>query len=383
MIIGIDASNIRGGGGITHLLELLKAANPHNFGFSKVIVWSGSKTLELLPQRAWLKTQHHPLLDKGLAHRGLWQYFELDKLARSNNCDLLFVPGGSSFCEFRPVVSMSQNLLPFERKELLRYGFSWTSLKMVLLRLTQGRTFRKSDGIIFLTNYAKDIVKQKVKALPSETVIIPHGIDKRFMCPPRAQYPISNYSPKRPFRILYISIINVYKHQWHVAEAMGRLHDRGLPIIFEMIGPGYPPALARLQKKLKQIDPEGKFTRYSGSVPYDDLHERYKNADLFLFASSCETFGQILTEAMSAGLPIVCSKLSALPEILGNTGLYFNPEAPDEIARVVEHMIKDHELRARLSRSSFEKAQAFSWQRCADETFSFFKAVAQKNCSCP
>ena len=51
MIIGIDASNIRAGGGVTHLDELLRAADPEAHGFSQVIVWSGSATLDRMRPR--------------------------------------------------------------------------------------------------------------------------------------------------------------------------------------------------------------------------------------------------------------------------------------------------------------------------------------------
>jgi hypothetical protein len=51
MILGIDASNIRGGGGVTHLVELLKAANPIQYGFEKVYVWSGKYTLDKIENR--------------------------------------------------------------------------------------------------------------------------------------------------------------------------------------------------------------------------------------------------------------------------------------------------------------------------------------------
>jgi glycosyltransferase involved in cell wall biosynthesis len=95
-----------------------------------------------------------------------------------------------------------------------------------------------------------------------------------------------------------------------------------------------------------------------------------------LFASSCEIFGQILTEAMSAGLPIACSNQSAMPELLGHAGVYFDPERPAEIASAIRKLFNSSELRFRLACESFEKVQEYSWKRCADETFSFIAQVA-------
>ena len=55
MILGIDAFNIKDGGGVTHLVEMLRVANPKNFGFTKVIVWGDNKLLSQIDQQKWLK----------------------------------------------------------------------------------------------------------------------------------------------------------------------------------------------------------------------------------------------------------------------------------------------------------------------------------------
>ena len=52
--VGIDASNLRQGGGVTHLMELLAAANPLEQGIDEVVVWGGAQTLDRLPPKPWL-----------------------------------------------------------------------------------------------------------------------------------------------------------------------------------------------------------------------------------------------------------------------------------------------------------------------------------------
>jgi glycosyltransferase involved in cell wall biosynthesis len=127
---------------------------------------------------------------------------------------------------------------------------------------------------------------------------------------------------------------------------------------------------------MAEIDPEGGFVRYAGMLPYEALHALYAEANLCLFASSCEAFGQIVTEAMSAGLPIACSNRSAMPEILGNAGVYFDPENPDDIANTIIKLIESPELRAQKAQAAFERAKQYSWLRCADETFYFLAKTA-------
>ena len=134
LTIGIDATNIRMGGGVTHLVELLRAARPAENGIDRIVVWGGMPTLTVLEDRPWLVKRNPPALDKGLLQRMLWQHFCLSQAARDEGCEVLFVPGGSYTGNFHPVVTMSRNLQPFEKRELLRYGWSLTTIKMLILR---------------------------------------------------------------------------------------------------------------------------------------------------------------------------------------------------------------------------------------------------------
>ena len=144
--LGIDASNISVGGGLTHLVELLNAATPYKYGFKKVIVWASQSILAQINDQPWLKKCSHKSLEKNLFHRALWQRNTLGLEVQKENCDLLFVPGGSFVTDFRPIVTMSQNLLPFEWRELRRYGFSLLTLKWLLLRYSQSKLFKKEKN---------------------------------------------------------------------------------------------------------------------------------------------------------------------------------------------------------------------------------------------
>lgn len=376
MILGIDASNLRDGGGVTHIAELLNACNPAEHGFSKVIIWGGSKTLNRIAEQPWLVKQYLPILDKNLLYRMLWQRFRLSRLARTEKCSLLFTPGGSYAGSFHPMVTMSRNLLPFEWKELARYGFTFKAFKMLLLRITQSATFRGSDGLIFLTAYARQIVQNIVRINQEKVTTIPHGINSRFLESPREQLPITNFSGEKPFRILYVSVIEMYKHQWNVAEAVSILRREGIPVVLDLIGPSYPPALKKLTAKLGKLDPQANYIRYYGPVPHQELHRFYSSSQLCVFASSCENMPNILLEGMAAGLPIACSSLGPMPEVLGDAGVYFNPLSVPEIVTAIKKMMASPGLRAELAAASFNRVQEYSWKRCAAETFHFLQEIA-------
>ena len=378
LTIGIDATNIRGGGGLTHLVELLRAARPEVHGIDSIVVWGGKNTLMELEDRPWLAKRNPPPLNKGLLQRTLWQRYRLSQAARDEACDVLFVPGGSYAGNFYPVVTMCQNLLPFETPEMLRYGWSLFTLKLLLLRLTQSRSFKKTDGLILLTVYARNVVLRAIGKLWVETSIIPHGLNPRFYNKPKLQRNIAEYNDTNPYRLIYVSIIDQYKHQWHVVKAVAALRKQGLPIVLDLVGPAYPPALERLNATIECVDAERNWVHYHGAIAFDELHHHYAQADLGLFASSCENMPNILLETMASGLPIACSNKGPMPEMLGNSGVYFDPEQPDDIARALYELIESPKLRTEFSQASYNRAQQYSWQRCADETFGLLTAIMQQ-----
>lgn len=373
--IGIDATNIRRGGGVTHLIEILSVIDPSKHSINQIIVWGGSSTLDLIQERPWLVKLNPKALNKGLLKRAFWQRFNLSRAAIERKCDILFIPGGSYLGTFQPVITMSQNLLPFEISEVRRYGLSIFTIKLLLLRLVQSISFQKSDGIIFLSKYAQNTVFKATSLRSINTQVIPHGLSPRFYLEPRKQLSIKEYSDEKPFHILYVSIIDEYKHQWHVVDAVAELRKIGLPIVLDLIGPAYQPSLKKLNKKINSLDSECKWIFYHGVISYEQLHNYYKNSDLGLFASSCENMPNILLEMMASGLPIACSNKGPMPEVLANAGLYFSPENPIDISNTLLKLIKSPSIRTKLAELSFKKSKKYSWERCGEETFSFISDV--------
>ena len=78
---------------------------------------------------------------------------------------------------------------------------------------------------------------------------------------------------------------------------------------------------------------------------------------------------------MAAGLPIACSDRSPMPEILGDDGVYFNPESPDDIASALLELIDSPDLRYKKACASSKKSTDYSWNSCSANTFSFFEKV--------
>ena len=379
MVIGIDATSIRGGGGSTHLIELLSALEPSEMDIHKIIVWAGTDTSSSLPERPWLIKVTPKMLDKGFFARTIWQIIFLSKSAASYNCNIIYIPGGSYFGSFKPVVSMSQNLLPFEPSEYKRFGISKTTLRFLLLRYSQSKTFQKSAGVIFLTQYAKSAVEAITGKLHT-TKLIPHGISSKFFKEPKSQFSYDQRSDFQPIKVLYVSIINQYKHQWNVVAAIDVLRKKyNYPIELILVGPSFPSSQKRLDLQVDCSDPDREWVKYTGPVSHNELISYYSDADLGVFASSCENLPIILLEKMASGLPIASSNRGPMPDVLEDSGVYFNPESQKEIESSIFELINSPDLRSTLSNKSFERAKLYNWKNCSFETFKFLSDVAKRN----
>jgi glycosyltransferase involved in cell wall biosynthesis len=287
----------------------------------------------------------------------------------------LFVPGGTYLGDFRPFVTMSRNVLPFEFSQVRLYGVSARQLRFLLLRFGQIKTMRNANGTIFLDDYARSLIIEQVRKLNGPDVIIPHGVSERFRATPKEQKNLSAYSKEDPFKLLYVSTVDAYKHQWHVAEAVSKLVQKGVPVTLELVGHAHPPSLKRLQRVVRRLNAQ-EYIHYRGSIPHTELPAIYSRSDAFIFASSCENLPNTLLEAMTAGLPIACSNKGPMPKILGDGGIYFDPEDPEEIEAVLHQLIASPSAREKYSSKASERVRPYTWERCADETFSFLKQIA-------
>jgi glycosyltransferase involved in cell wall biosynthesis len=372
MRIGIDASNIRCGGAITHLAEIIRHGDPIAHGIRRVTIWGASLVLDRIPDRPWLERVHVPLLEGRLPMRVAWQLLIRPRLARAS-CDLMFAPGATPPGTFRPYVSMHQNMLPFVDAERTRYPFGRHRLRLELLRLLQGHAFEQSTAVIYLSVSAHD----RMPHSNGNGHIIPHGVGEHFRHAPRPARPIESHTTDDPFRFVYVSPINLYKHQWNVALAVLQLRREGLPVVLELIGPvDSLRAQKRLDTTLASVGKERDAIRLLGSIPHGDLSPIYDTAGAFVFASTCENLPVTLLEAMACGLPVAASQTQPMPEILGNGGTYFDAESVESIATALRRLALDRDLRARSAQIAHERAAAYSWKRSAELTFALLAKVA-------
>lgn len=374
--LGIDASRCRSGGSINHLIGILKNLDPNLFGISKIHIWSYKKLLNDLPNKDFLIKHESIFLEKNIFLQLFWQYFFLKYDIHKEECDFLFTADASSLCNFKQQVVLSQDLLSYEPGITKKFGYGYSRLRLYLIRIIQNRAFQNAKGVIFLTNYTSRLIQRSCGKL-TNVAIIPHGVNSGFN---KMEYKSRAQSTSHPtIRCTYISNTEMYKHQWVVVGAIALLREKKYDIKLNLIGGGNGRAQQILESQLSKSDPQNQFVTQYDFLIQDQIQEILTKTDIFVFASSCETFGITLLEGMASGLPIACSDRSSLPELLRDGGIYFDPENENSIAKKIEVLINDPVLSERLAKRAKTISTEFSWERCSQETFSFISECIRKN----
>jgi len=108
-----------------------------------------------------------------------------------------------------------------------------------------------------------------------------------------------------------------------------------------------------------------------GAVPYEEIVKTYHNASIFVYASTCETFGQTVLEAMASGVSIACLNRGPMKIFTKDSAKYFDPENPVSIAAAVECLIESYDNWKKLALWAYELSKKYTWENCAKQTFDF------------
>lgn len=114
---------------------------------------------------------------------------------------------------------------------------------------------------------------------------------------------------------------------------------------------------------------------FTDFVSDQKLKKLYQKAALYVFPSLGEGFGLPPLEAMAHGLPVVSSRATCLPEILGQAAVYFNPENVEEIAAKIGLVFKNKKLQEKLIQQGRQRIKKYSWLKMARETLETYRLV--------
>jgi len=118
--------------------------------------------------------------------------------------------------------------------------------------------------------------------------------------------------------------------------------------------------------------------KFLGYISRDEKDILYSRAKIFVYPSFYEGFGFPPLEALTYGVPVVCSNNSSLPEVVGAAALLINPFKASEISEAMEMALMDESLRSYLIEEGKKRVQLFSWDRAAAQYLELFKEINEK-----
>lgn len=172
--------------------------------------------------------------------------------------------------------------------------------------------------------------------------------------------------------LLYVGNVKPHKNLKNLIFAYKKLKLKNIKLLIV----GKKEGLITVDKSLFELIDKDIFLKqnvvFTGYVSDKTLYSLYNNALLFVFPSLYEGFGIPPLEAMACGCPCVVSNVASLPEVCGDAAYYVNPYDVNDIAKGIEKVLTDENLRQDLIRKGFENVKRFSWEKSASKILEVF-----------
>jgi glycosyltransferase involved in cell wall biosynthesis len=219
----------------------------------------------------------------------------------------------------------------------------------------------RSDLIIAVSQFTARQVEDLLHVEPSRIRVIHHGA--------RPSRSPSAAIPREPM-ILSVGAIQRRKNTVRLIEAFEQIDSGWKLILAGAQGFGSEAALERVARSPRKGDIE-----VLGYVTDDKLEELYARASIFAFPSLDEGFGMPVLDAMSRGVPVLTSNVSAMPEVAGDAALLVGPQETHAIGAALDRLTRDAALRAQLSREGLARSQEFTWEKTVDATWRVYQEL--------
>lgn len=230
---------------------------------------------------------------------------------------------------------------------------------------------RRVRRVITVSEFSRERIVAHCRVPADRVAVVYSGVDQRFAPQAGEMLAATRHKLSLPERyVLCVGSLEPRKNlrrllaAWRIAqpslEGVSLVLVGAKSHVFRDAGLAEPPPAVQL----------------AGYVGDDLLPAVYAGAELFVYPSIYEGFGLPVLEAMACGTPVVCSNVTALPEVAGGAALLVDPYAPEAIADAILQMARDTALQARLRAAGFARAAAFRWEDAAAATWRLLEEAA-------
>lgn len=262
--------------------------------------------------------------------------------------------------------------------DITRFMFPGQVRQSLLVQLAYEMVFRnavtRSKGVISVSKTTEQELRRMRLSLPDHLEVIYEGVDESFFAPARTidQQKVRALLDVSGDYLLYTGVWMSHKNLRRLLEAFAIvLQDR--PNL-KLVMTGKPkPGYRNMIVEARAMGLEENVV-FPGFVDDRLMPALYQGALLLVFPSLYEGFGLPALEAAAGGTPVVCSNVSSLPEVMGEAGIYVNPESVDSIVSGMIDGLQEGFNRVDIGR---KQARRFSWNACAQETWNMYERIAK------
>ncbi len=355
MVIGIDASRafLKRRTGIEEYSYQVISALRGPLGDTDVVLYirSDQSVSFDLPKRWRVRKLRAPRF---------WTQIRLSFEMLFHPPDVLFVPAHTV-----PLIHPARTIVTVHGLEYEVFPNGYSLWERLYMRFSIRFSTRVAKRVIAVSeNTRRDLVH--LYGIPTEKIsVVYEGISENVKrnAPDAGSRPDETGAGSRHPYLLFIGRLEERKNIARIIEAFGMLKEKyGIPHELMLVGkPGY--GYEKISGKIRE-------TRYGiremGYVSEEEKFALLKNADVFLFPTLYEGFGLPVLEAQTAGVPVVTSDRSSLPEIGGEGALYADPSSTADIAEKTWKLLSSKDLRDDIMEKGRGNVRRFGWDRCAD-----------------
>jgi glycosyltransferase involved in cell wall biosynthesis len=246
---------------------------------------------------------------------------------------------------------------------------------------------KKSAKILTVSKYSKNEILDYYNISPSKIVVTYLGVDPQYNPNVRVETEkISRFKKDYGINdnyILYTGMWKRHKNIMRMLQAFERYaaENGGTECGLQLVLTGKVDANEpEVISEIKRINQSHKYRDCdlfisTGFIKEEELPIAYAGAKAYIIPSLNEGFGLPPLEAMACGTPVIASRESCIPEVLGDAALYFDPYNVDAVKKAMAKIISDNDLRKDLIKKGQSQSAKYDWTKTAKETFEEYKKV--------
>jgi glycosyltransferase involved in cell wall biosynthesis len=241
------------------------------------------------------------------------------------------------------------------------------------------RGIERAGRILVPSAATRNDLVERFDVAPARVSVVPLGVEPaRNVTDAELDAVRGRHGLDGPY-VLFVGGIERRKNLPALVRAFASLpQDLGISLVLAGGSVARDPRAARELESAMRASSDGVRRRVvtTGYVSEDDKAALLAGAEALVYPSTYEGFGFPVLEAMAAGTPVVTSDRSSLPEVAGGAALLVDPASDEAIARGIERVLTDSELRKRLHAAGPDRARSYTWERTARGTADALHAVA-------